>query len=211
MLCDHSGNAIVGKFTVLNLIGRIAFPIFAFQITQGYIHTKDIKNYIFRLSMFACISQIPFSLFLSTYTDQVYLNVFFTLALGVIAILGFDKIKNKFGKIAFVYLIIMLGHYIKVDYGAYGIILILMFYILRNKKVFMCLGLILLTILKYIPNIIEYPSIYVSYIEIIIFTCISLIPICLYNGKEGKKAKYLFYIFYPAHLFILYIINCLIH
>ena len=58
MFCDHFGDAFIGHTSALNVIGRIAFPIFAFQISEGYIHTKNIKKYIARLLIFAIISQI---------------------------------------------------------------------------------------------------------------------------------------------------------
>ena len=46
MFCDHFGAAFYsGQLSYLNLIGRIAFPIFAFQISEGYTHTKNIKKY----------------------------------------------------------------------------------------------------------------------------------------------------------------------
>ena len=101
MLCDHTGDVFIGHFSFLNLIGRIAFPIFAFQIVQGYIHTHNVKKYALRLFAFACISQIPFMLFLSTFYDNYYLNVFFKLFLGVICIYGFDKIKINLSELLF--------------------------------------------------------------------------------------------------------------
>jgi len=211
MLCDHSGDALLGYFSFLNLIGRIAFPIFAFQIVQGYIHTSNLKKYMLRLFIFACISQIPFMLFLSTFSNNFYLNIFFTLLLGTIALYGYDKIKNKYLGIAFATLISVIAHFIHVDYGAYGIAIIFLFYIFNtkfnNKKIFMCLTFVLITILKYLPNIINYLIVATTYINCIIFTCISLIPICLYNGKQGPKVKYLFYAFYPVHLLILYFLS----
>lgn len=211
MLCDHVGDSFIGHFSFLNLIGRISFPIFAFQTVQGYIHTSNIKKYMLRLFLFACISQVPFMLFLSTFTDNYYLNIFFTLLLGTIALYGYDKIKNKYLGLSFAILIIIIAHFIQVDYGAYGVAIIFLFYIFStkfsNKKIFMCITFTLITTLKYLPNIINYPSIAIIYINCILFTCISLIPICLYNGKQGPKVKYLFYIFYPAHLLVLWLLN----
>ena len=96
MLFDHVGDSIVGKFSFFNLIGRISFPIFAFQTVEGYIHTKNLKKHILKMFIFACISQIPFSLFLSTFTQSNYLNIFFSLTLGLIALVLYDKCKNKF-------------------------------------------------------------------------------------------------------------------
>ena len=78
MFCDHFGDAFVGHYSFFNIIGRIAFPIFAFQISEGYIHTKNLKKYIIRLLGFAIISQIPFHLFLKDFLPSSVgnLNIF---------------------------------------------------------------------------------------------------------------------------------------
>lgn len=211
MFCDHVSDSIIGHFTYLNYIGRIAFPIFAFQLVQGYLHTKNLKKYFIRLLIFACISQIPFMLFLSTFSNSYYLNIFFTLFLGAISIYVYNKADNKYLGIALVALICIIGHFVQVDYGAYGVLIIFIFFVFRNKKIFMYLSFILATILKYLPNIIRYSQASALYIGCILFTCISLIPIFLYNGKQGPKVKYLFYIFYPLHLLILYFLRIIIY
>lgn len=207
MACDHIGYAIFGEFSFLNLIGRIAFPIFAFQITEGFIHTKNLKKYIRKLLIFGCISQIPFMLFLSKFSENIFtLNIFFTLILGLLAIQLYNKTNNKVLGFIYVLLFGVLAEFANVDYGMYGIFLIFLFYIFKDKKVLMSISVILLTIAKYIPSILTYvffrPRFYLS----ILFTCLPLILICLYNKKEGPKSKYLFYIFYPLHLIIFYFI-----
>lgn len=78
---------------------------------------------------------------------------------------------------------------------------------MHYKKAIMCLAFVFITILKYLPDIITYPSVAYVYKACVIFTCISLVPICMYNGKQGPKVKYLFYAFYPVHLFILYFLS----
>jgi len=91
MFCDHIGNVLFDEVTVLNYIGRFTFIIFAFQIVQGYIHTHNIKKYIKRLSLFALISQIPFTLFYHFVFESFAINVIFTLLFGLIAIFIYDK------------------------------------------------------------------------------------------------------------------------
>lgn len=93
MFLDHIGYVIYGKLSWFNYIGRIAFPIFAFQISEGYVHTKNLKKYFFRLLIFAFVSQIPFMLFSSSFSNSISLNIFFTLFLGLLAIFLYDKIK----------------------------------------------------------------------------------------------------------------------
>ena len=224
MLCDHIGIVFFKSNSILCYIGRIAFPIFAFQIAQGYIHTKDIKKYILRLFFFACISQIPFYLFTSIYSREYTLNIFFTLLLGLIAILSYDKIKNKYLSLFIVFMLCILAQISHVDYGAYGVACVFLFYIFYNiyscnkdceiskkqsilYKGLMCLSFIFLTLVKYSYYIIENPSLAIIYLKFFLFTCLSLIPICLYNDKHGIKLKYLFYIFYPLHLLIIYLVH----
>lgn len=134
MLCDHFGDAILKPFSFFNVLGRIAFPIFAFQLTEGYIHTKNLKKYFKRLIIFAIISQIPFMLFSSTFTSRFSLNIFFTLFIGLFAIYIYDKSHNKFlGTLVTIFLC-ALAQLIKTDYGAWGVCIIMIFYIFKDKK-----------------------------------------------------------------------------
>ena len=98
MFCDHFGDAFIGHFSFLNLIGRIAFPIFAFQISEGFTHTKNMKKYFLRLGIFALVSQIPFSLFVHKFlgSSLFSLNVFFTLFLGLLSMYLYDYIIKLF-------------------------------------------------------------------------------------------------------------------
>lgn len=207
MLSDHIGDSILCRFSFLNLIGRIAFPLFAFQAVQGYIYTKDLKKHVIKMLIFACISQIPFMLFLSTFTDTFMLNIFFTFTLGLIALYLYDKFKNKILGFIIVIFISILAELIKVDYGAFGILLIFSFYFFKDKKVLMSISTLILCFGNYIIDIISYPSISYIYILCAFFTFLPTILILFYNKKEGPKVKYFFYIFYPLHLFILYIIH----
>lgn len=207
MLCDHTKDAVLTNTTFLNYIGRFAFPIFAFQLVVGYTHTKDIKKYLIRLLIFALISQIPFMLFLSTFTNEISLNVFFTFLLGILALLAYDNISNKFLGIGAVLGISLIAQILKVDYGAFGILLIFLFYYFKDKKFEVIIPYILLCFLKYVPNIIEHPDFYSIYLNLATFTALPIILISFYNNKQGPKMKYLFYIFYPLHLVILWAIH----
>ena len=220
MLFDHSSLSFVGHFSFYNYIGRLAFPIFAFQISQGYLHTKDIKKYLLRLFVFACISQIPFMMFFDSIGEKYILNVIFTVLLGVICIICYDKLKIKFLSFSCIIFLCTIAQLIKVDYGAFGVVSTFLFYFFYNlynrkdisfrKQLFykclMCICFFIITLLYYLKNIILYPVVVITYIKIIIFTCMPLLFILMYNGKQGPKIKYLFYIFYPLHLFLLWLV-----
>lgn len=206
MFIDHIGYLIYGKISYFNIVGRIAFPIFAFQISEGYIHTKNLKKYIIRLFIFALISQVPYMLFCNNLiSDEFALNIFFTLLLGLITILIYDKLSNKVLAFMIFILIALLSELISCDYGFYGITIIFLFYVFKDKKLWMNITFILCTFIKYLIYIFKYG--YSSYyIFFFIFTISSLILINSYNNQEWKKHKYFFYLFYPIHLLIIYLL-----
>lgn len=232
MICDHASDTIIGHFSFFNLIGRIAFPLFCFQLVNGYKHTKNLNKYMTRLIIFGIISQIPFSSFIYFYSGSfTTLNIFFTLALGLLAIYVLDKLPNnlKFIGIILDVLIIILAEIIKVDYGWFGVALILCIYLfykernvksidnrnnidilnkLKNNYVFTIVFFILCFI-KYYGFFANVPSHIVW--EQILFTFSPIIFMLLYNGKKGPSLKYFFYAFYPIHLAIFAFVSYLLH
>ena len=78
MCIDHIKYAIpVLKTPVTTFLGRISFPLFAFFISEGYIHTSNLKKYYARLIVFGLISQIPFMLFRTLIGEWMMLNIMF--------------------------------------------------------------------------------------------------------------------------------------
>lgn len=221
MFCDHFGYAFAGHFSFFNYIGRIAFPIFAFQISEGFIHTKNLKKYFIRLLLFAMISQIPFQLFLQKFipNSSTCLNIFFTLSLGLLSIIVYDyfskkscdelnyrilgiPLKNVVGAMLAL-VIAYIGNLLHVDYGFWGIVVIFAFYLFKNNKLAMVVSYITLCVLRYSINIILY-GFHMQYIFLALCTIFPIIFIALYNGKQGYKIKYGLYLFYPLHLLALY-------
>lgn len=203
MFIDHIGYVIFDGFSFFNYIGRVAFPIFAFQISEGYIHTKNIKKYFLRLFIFALISQIPFMLFHKIISNDFALNIFFTLLLGLASIYIYDKSKHKFLGIIISIIIGFIAEFIHCDYGFYGIAIILLFYIFKNNNMLSSISFIIAVTINYLIPIIKY-GFYDIYLYLYIFTLIPIIFISLYNGKKGKDTKYLLYLFYPIHLLLIY-------
>ena len=208
MLLDHIKYGLPETSGILTLyFGRIAFPIFAFLAVEGYVHTSNFNKYLKRLLIFGIISQIPFMLFKSLITNQISLNIMFTLLLGVSAIFFYEKIKNKFLGLFVAILMMIIGQVMQVDYGWYGVGLVFIIYLIKNNKITFTIFYILYTLLYYFVNYIklEFNTINL-YLPYIIFSIIPIILMLLYNGKLGRKTKYFYYWFYPIHLLIIYII-----
>lgn len=205
MIFDHLGYVLFDKFSFMNYIGRLAFPIFAFSITEGYIHTRNLKKYFIRLLIFALISQIPYILFINVFTNIFTLNILFTLVLGLFTITVYDKSKNKLLGLLSVALCAILAHFLHFDYGWFGIAIIFIFYIFKSKKIYMNLFFFTATFINYFYSYIT--TFRKEYLFIMLFCCLSLVPINSYNGEKGKNIKYFLYIFYPLHLILLYLLT----
>lgn len=221
MLSDHIWATYMSFGNWMTYIGRMAFPIFAFQIAEGYVHTSNFKKYALRLLIFALISEIPFNLFYSSrWFNPFHQNVLFTLLLGLLAIRAIDRVKQKrkFGSAllcALWLLLISVGATIGfVDYGFLGMITVVMFYVLRDFPfawLAQLIAMVLINIVFFEGQVFPV-ELFGKTFEIPTqgFAVFALIPIWLYSGRKGKSSKimqYSFYAFYPVHMLILYLIK----
>lgn len=206
MAIDHIGDGFIGHFSFCNLIGRIAFPIFAFFIAEGYIHTSSKKRYAIRLLLFGILSQIPFSLFCSTFTNEFTLNIFFTLLAGLLAVWFYDTAKKKIMGFSGVLVLCLLAEFLHFDYGFYGVWIIFLFFLCRDFEALRILLFSVSTFLFYLPTIIRSDFYYITYL-LPICTIAPLFLMHFYQGKQGKKLGLFFYVFYPAHLLLIWLIQ----
>ena len=213
MLCDHMWATIL-DYEWLTCIGRIAFPIFAFLITEGYIHTSNINKYIKRMVIFAIITEIPFNLMVSA--SPIYpfhQNVLWTFVISLLTLkyLSFDNTKNIFKSILIILLAIIIATVTMCDYFGAGVMMVVGFYIFRKSKLLQLLMMIYVNMI--LIQGYSYPidiAGYTYYFPQQGFAVLSLIFIWLYNGKQGYHAKWFkifCYAFYPLHMLILYILT----
>lgn len=205
MLIDHTASVLLRNnttvlftlaghsldlYTLLRWIGRISFPIFAFLIVEGFLHTRDVKKYARNLFLFALISEIPWNLEHSgrlLYSSQ---NVMFTLLLGLLGMWVIREYHDHWEKeVPLLLGLLAASVLLRADYGCSGLGFILMLYLLRSSKLYQAvLGCCFLSS-RWIAGL-------------------AFIPINLYNGKRGfidkPWKKYCFYAIYPLHMLILY-------
>lgn len=210
MLIDHVRYIIPQNNLMLFCIGRLSFPIFAFLITEGYVHTSNLKKYYIRLLIFAVISQIPFMIFRKNLIGEwKLLNVLFTFLLGLSTIIMYDRVNNKFISYLGIVSIFILAYFIKLDYGLYGVLAIFIMFAFKKSKNLTILLLFLDNILNlYLLQLLVWDK---TVILFVLFTMIAyIIAMYCYNGKVGRKIKYFFYWFYPVHMVVIYVVSKMI-
>ena len=206
MLIDHIGSHLMPQFinvieiggfsltlqALMRLIGRIAFPIFAFLLVEGFLHTRNKIRYGLSLFFCALISEIPWDLEHTGNLQYPVQNVFFTLFLGYAGLCCIEELRDKpWEQLISLVAVALAAMNLNADYGIGGFAFILVMYLLREEKI----------------------------LQAIVGTCIesggwaaglAFLP-NLYNGKrgfiKGKLMKYAFYAAYPVHILIIYLIR----
>lgn len=199
MLFDHLWATVVPGNDWMHYLGRLAFPIFAFQAAEGYHHTHDFKGYCKRLGLFAIISEIPFNLMVAgSPIFPFHQNVMLTLLLGLLACRAYDR-KRWLAIVGW----IILGAVSLCDYGSLGVVTVLIFHIFRGQKLFQLLMLIAINGFGYEGQQLLLGRAEIPFQAIAVF---AFLPIALYSGEKGKSGKalqYGSYLFYPLHMLIL--------
>lgn len=228
MFIDHVTAVFVPSdsefYVVGRIIGRLAFPIFAFLLVEGFHNTRNVKKYLTRLGIFALISEIPFDLaFYNSGFDGVSINadlvnmfkdanlfdvvigrfmrhqnIFFTLFLGLLAIWLMSFVEKKYSKNMF---------YLNIINALITIGFSLIAALLRTDYGFTGVLLIVAFYLfRGSKILLAIAMLILSSTIVQAFSALSIIPIAFYNGKKGKSMKYFFYAFYPAHILLLFIL-----
>ena len=199
-------------YRILRNLGRTSFPIYAFLLVEGFFYTHSRKKYFERLALFALLSEIPYDM---AFHGSVFYgkdqNVFLTLVVGFLAIWGLERCKEmclafskqgEMGKnilswgtmlavsVLLVFLCSIFAKVLHMDYGSYGVWLIVLFYLGMRWNI----SRVLVCIVGYLLFLWE-PFCFGGFLLIL-----------FYNGTRkprGKGIQYCFYLFYPMHLLIL--------
>ena len=185
---------------VLRFTGRLAFPIFCFLLVEGFVHTHNVKGYLGRLVLFGLLSEVPFDLaFFRTPFDFSAQNVYWTLALGVLAMAGLKHFEKPDGSANWKGLLCAAGCTLAAllactDYNAIGVIIICALYLTRTNRKRQCLAGALLFLFE-------------------LTAPLAFVLVWFYNGQRGRctpAMQKVFYWFYPVHLSVLAAVTNLI-
>ncbi len=215
-------------YVLLRVAGGLAFPIFAFLLVEGFLHTRDRKRYLAKLCVFALISEIPFDLALfGTSFYRGYQNVFFTLAIGVAVMMGLEQMGPErmagggnagTGSHAGTEHHVGAGVRAEAEGGgravppaavsvavtAAGCLLAALLH-----SDFGWSGILLIAVLYMFRFDRARQMIFGCAVSLTakVTGPFAFIPIRMYNGERGRQMKLLFYWFYPVHLLALGILR----
>lgn len=224
MLIDHIGVVFVPRDTLAYLvcraIGRLAFPLFAVMIAEGYFYTKNYNKYFFRMATFAVVSEVPFDLMVTgDFLSWQSQSVFVTFAIALAGLYFFDRFAardQRFSALLALLTSAFAAELARSDYGAFGILIVFIFYFYRGRPrmaaAWFSATVILFSILNAVNSL---PSTRGAILSLLTgFALFALIPILLYNmeKKKGYKApvwQYFFYFFYPVHMLILVLLKAM--
>ena len=210
MTLDHIGMILYPWVTWYRIVGRLAFPIFAFMIAEGCRHTRSMGKYLGTMALLALGCQIVDYLEQGSLYQSVLVT--FSLSIGLIWLLQMAEKKRNvlwiaLGALGFVGVYcfcevlpgILSETDFHVDYGFLGVLVPVAVYLGKDKWQKMLLATLALCVLAY-------------HLAGVQWYCLLAVPVLmLYNGKRGKwNMKWLFYIYYPAHLAVIYGISYLL-
>lgn len=210
MLLDHVGKVLLPQYQILQIIGRLAFPIFAFMIAEGCYYTRNKIKYFLSVFLLGAGCQAVYII----WEKSLYMNILLTFSLSIILIFSLENYKNTKEKrnkifmgfaiiavllIAVMLPVVLIEQGFIIDYGICGVLLPVAIFYSPDKlrKLLFAAGILILLTLD-LGGGIQW------------FSLLSIPLLVFYNQKRGKyNIKPLFYVFYPAHLVAIYLISVL--
>lgn len=225
MLIDHLGARVFPQYQELRIIGRIAFPLYAYCVAVGCVYTRNIAKYALRMGVMAVLVQplyatamghtpmMSFDWAHNFYRpdlifEHYYLSkpsILFTLLAGILLLW---TIRNK--NYLLTGLMIAVVWYVqgKLDYGLNGILLILLFYVFRDRPLTSFAWVAAFMIWWGVPSIRTHlPDRMPSVVSLQLYAVMALPLIYIPLRTRMKINKYVFYGFYPAHLALIYLLT----
>ncbi|MBQ2992008.1 MAG: hypothetical protein IJD60_12090 [Clostridia bacterium] len=223
MAFDHFGKMCFPQQSWMRLVGRLAFPLFAYGISVGVIHTKDPIEYLRRLVLLALVSQPLYSLGLAHENAAMYAvsfaehplraawtfyiksfttpSILITLCAALTLLI---LLRKKQWLLAFFVYILLERFGMNLDYGLFGIRLMLVFYFLCGHPLLCACAVFVFMI----QNSAGYGYVFFGQeFSMRIFALPAALFACLPLQSGFRAPRWLTYGFYPAHLLLLALIT----
>ena len=224
MLCDHAGKMLFPQYPIMRIIGRLAFPIYAYCLAAGCVYTRNPLNYLRRIVLLALISQPIYAVSMAHETAAMYAvsfaeqpvravfnfyihswnhpNILASLCFGLLLLWALRERQIVLGVGVFVLIWLIQG---KLDYGIRGILLMLLFYAFCTKR-WVSLPIVAAFMVWWGLQGGGYDCFGVRF-GIQMFAVIALPLIYIHTRFPLRLPKWLFYAFYPAHLILILVLD----
>lgn len=202
---------------IFHALTRCVGVWFAYTAVEGFVHTRDLKRYNFRLfgwAIFMAVGNTLLNFLLAGKGLYIDNNIFLTLAVGVFLLsLAFPRgsVANLSPILRWlgVVLILLAGAFLT-EGGLVILPFMLITYACRQKAVLRNSLYLLWALVLFSMSFTVYETWQMT-LEMLLynsdFLFISVLPfIYFYNGERGRNTafnKYFFYVFYPAHLWLI--------
>lgn len=217
MTCDHVGKELFPEHEFLQIIGRLAFPIFAYMIAEGCKYTKDRRRHLLSIACLALLCQIVYFVV----EGSLFQCILVTFSLSICMIYAIDHasirqtVSGGSGSVyaaVFCAVIVCLAVYFvsvmlpiilqdtdyAVDYGIWGILLPVFVYFAPKMLKVPVVAAVLVPLCLELGDIQWY-------------SLLAVVLLALYSGKRGKaNIKNLFFLYYPLHLVVIYLLGIVI-
>jgi hypothetical protein len=199
MAADSHLMTLAGVGSVLQLLGGLAVPVFAFLLVEGFKNTSIYPKYLLTMAVFALISEIPYDYAVQeSRWDLSSQNALFSMVICLVLLYALDYVKEKatflriFLDVLFIFCAVVWVSLLRAEYGLCMVLLTAVFYLFYAKPVAKTLLGALISLL-YVTGPLSFYGIW------------------CYNGERNDHfSKYVFYVFYPLHLLVLGLIAAVI-
>lgn len=131
MIIDHCGVTLFPNVPELRMLGRIAFPIYCWNLVVGFHFTRSVPKYLLRILVIGLLSQPLYAIAMNHAITKP--NIFLTLLLGLLALWGIRE--NRWGSAVWApFLTICLATVLGADYGWRGVVLIILLYAAQDRR-----------------------------------------------------------------------------
>ncbi len=205
MAIDHIGVLLLPQLIVLRVIGRIAFPIFAYQLAIGFTKTHNRKRYLSRLFLFGALAQWPYMYLNYEFTmEPFHFNVMLFFAYALLMLWLWEKKQTFLAAFMIVLPEVVIHSWpsFAFSYSTYGLVMILLFYLFMNNSGKMLVAYTVLTVAALLVT--------GNAIQALSYFGMMTIVTLQYRESAVKLNKWVGYVFYPAHIALLCLIRILL-
>ena len=220
MFIDHSGKMLFPGVQEMRILGRIAFPIYAWCMIVGFHYTRSVPRYLLRILAVGLISQPLYMQALNHPWNEP--NIFLTLFLGLCALWGIRE-KKFLSQIWAPAIAIALATVLEADYNWRGVVLFIMLYAVQDSRPGIAAVMVAYFLfwgsmysvtrslfgmpvdLNTLPNWLSNPLTCLMRNET--YALLGLPLILVRFKKDLKIPRWVGYVLYPAHLALLYVLE----